>query len=105
MRNLSALHKKVAAAFVPVVSAAAPKGETGKLSSSFKASGTRTKARVKSNLIYAPVQDYGWHAHNIEGKRYAERALNRFGRTAHTMYDDGMKKICKDAENNMAPTV
>jgi hypothetical protein len=104
LRDLSKLHKRVAVAFIPVVSAAAPKGETGKLASSFRPSGIRTKARAKSSLIYAPVINYGWHAHNIEGAHYAERALDRFGQQAHRMYDEGMKDICKKAEQTMAPT-
>jgi hypothetical protein len=104
LRDLSALHKKVAAALVPRVAGLAPKGETGKLSSSFRPSGLRTKARVKSSLVYAPVQNYGWHAHNIEPKRFAERALGGFQSNAAHMYDDGLKEICKSAEADMAPT-
>jgi hypothetical protein len=104
LRDLSGLHKKVAAAFVPRVSAAAPKGETGKLSGSFRASGVRTKARAKSSLVYAPVINYGWHAHNIEPARFAERALASFQSQAAKMYEDGMKVLCKKTEATMAPT-
>lgn len=55
--------------------ALAPK-RTGKLAGTIKASKTKNKSIIRTgNLVYAPIQHYGWPAHGIEPKPYMTDAV------------------------------
>jgi hypothetical protein len=43
--------------------------QTGSLSASYRPSVTKTRSAVYTPLIYAPVIEYGWPAHNIEPQK------------------------------------
>lgn len=71
--QMSDAHQKVGQI---VITAAAPRAprQTGRLAGSLRASRTRASAVVRSRLVYAGVQEYGWPAHGI-----AEHAFVRGG--------------------------
>ena len=98
LRDLSALHKKIAADVCQVVEGTAPR-TTGRLAGSFRPSGTRTMARARSSLVYAPVIEYGWPRHNIEGQKYAERALASSAPKVKQEYSQGIDKLLRKAES------
>lgn len=52
---------------------------TGRLVDSMKRSSSANHSRVWSNLVYAPVINYGWRAHNIEPNRYVQRTTAEIG--------------------------
>lgn len=73
MQQMSDAHQRVGSI---VISASAPRAprETGRLAGSLRASRTRASAVVRSSLVYAGVQEWGWPAHGI-----AEHAFVRGG--------------------------
>ena len=48
--------------------------------------------------MYAPVQEYGNPAHNIEGQHYAERALTTAQPKIESDYSQGVENLCRKAE-------
>jgi hypothetical protein len=48
----------------------------GRLRASIKPARQVGRARVYSNLVYAPVIHYGWPAHNIKGNLFLNRAAD-----------------------------
>lgn len=44
-------------------------------------------------LVYTGVQNYGWPAHNIEGKRFVERARDVVQERIVRRLDDGLQKV------------
>jgi hypothetical protein len=99
LRDLSALHRSIAGDVVKAVSGTAPKGDTGRLAGSFRALGSRTKARARSRLIYAPVINYGWEDHGIEAQHYAEAALAASRSGILAKYRAGLEKLLRKAES------
>jgi hypothetical protein len=97
LRDLSALHRSIAADVVKAVQGTAPR-QSGKLAGSFRASGTRTTAKARTSLIYAPVIEYGWGAHNIDPQGYAQRALNSSTSGIMAKYRTGVEKLLRKAE-------
>ncbi len=47
----------------------------GQLRSSLRYSLARGNAVIYSTLVYAPIQEFGWPAHNIEGRFYMAGAV------------------------------
>jgi phage gpG-like protein len=64
-RNMTDIHRKVAAMVVGPAQARTRRGATGKLAGSYKVRASAAKASVASNLVYAPVQEFGWPRHGI----------------------------------------
>jgi hypothetical protein len=44
-------------------------------------------------LVYTGVQNYGWPAHGIEGKRFVERARDIVQVRIVRRLDDGIQKV------------
>jgi hypothetical protein len=97
LRDLSALHRSIASDVAKAVASDAPH-DTGRLAGSFRPSGTRTTAKVRSSLVYAPVQNYGWAEHNIEGRHFAESALASSTSGIVAKYRAGVEKLLRKAE-------
>jgi hypothetical protein len=97
LRDLSALHRAIAGIVVSAVEVTAPNA-TGRLAGSFRPSGTRTTAKARSSLIYAPIQNYGWPRHNIVGRHYAERALSASKGQVESSYRSGVERLLRKAE-------
>ena len=76
LADMGPLNRQVAGDVAKVISALAPR-DTGALAGSFRAVGAKDRATVESDLIYAPVQNYGWSAHNIDALHFAEDGLER----------------------------
>lgn len=74
--------------------------DTGRLAGSFSGSPAAGGggAEASSDLVYAPVQEYGSPGHNIEGQHYAERALAAAEPAITSTYDKGAQKACRKAE-------
>jgi hypothetical protein len=98
LRDLSALHREIARTVVSAVDGTAPH-DTGRLAGSFRPSGTRTTAKARSSLVYAPVQNYGWPHHNIVGRHYAERALSASTGKIESQYRAGVDRLLRKAES------
>ena len=97
LRDLSALNGKVGDDLAAEIGRLAPR-DTGRLAESFSGSGDASKAEASSELVYAPVQEYGNPAHNIEGQHYAERALTTAQPKIESDYSQGVENLCRKAE-------
>jgi hypothetical protein len=97
LEDLSPINGDVARDLVAAVSARAPRA-SGRLASSFQASGSREKATASSALVYAPIQEYGSAGHNIRGQHYAEAALASSAPGAEAKYRHGIEQLIRKAE-------
>ena len=98
LSDMRALNMTIAGDLARAVAALAPK-VSGALAGSCRPSATPNRAKVVSDLIYAPVIQHGWPAHNIEGQHFGERALTQMAGTIQKKYDDGLAQMCKKAES------
>lgn len=98
LRDLSGLHRSIASDLVAAIEASAPR-ESGKLAGSFRPSGTRTTAKARSSLVYAPVIEYGWPGHNIAAQGYAARALAALTSSIMAKYRAGVENLLRKAES------
>lgn len=69
-----------------IAAATRPPRRTGRLAGSIRASSTATDASVTSALVYAPVIEYGWPAHNIAPARFLAEAADRTRTQADAIY-------------------
>jgi hypothetical protein len=92
LRDLSRLHKTVAEIVRAQMANMAPR-DSGQLAASLRASGTRKSATVKSTLIYAPVQHYGWAAHGISPTLFGDRAREASLGAVDAAYRSGIDDI------------
>lgn len=97
MQQMSEAHQKVGAI---VISASAPltPRKSGRLATSLKASRTRASAVVRSNLIYAGVQEFGWPAHGIEEHAFVRRGAKASEPVWLSEYLDAVKKALKQVK-------
>jgi hypothetical protein len=51
--------------------------KTGHMRDSIVAASDRVAGRVSSSLIYTPIQEYGWRAHNITPGRFIRNATEQ----------------------------
>ncbi len=98
LRDMSGLNRSAAGELVKALAVTAPK-VTGRLAGSFTASGTQREAVAESALIYAPVIDNGWGAHNIEAQHYSEQALAASSSAVTSKYQEGVDRMVKKAES------
>lgn len=74
MRDLTAANR---AGAERIAAAASPPRKSGRLAASIQVTGAGpTEATVGSGLIYAPVIEYGWRAHGIEGRHFLASAAD-----------------------------
>lgn len=66
---------------------------TGALAQSPQPSGGPGEGTVMLPLVYTGVQNYGWPAHNIKGKRFVERARDLVQERITRRLDDGLQKV------------
>jgi hypothetical protein len=97
LRDMAPIHAKIADDLAAEIGRLAPR-LTGRLAASFSGTGTADKAEASSELVYAPVQEYGSPGHNIEGQHYAERALAIAQPKIESDYSGGVDKLCRKAE-------
>lgn len=95
--QMSEAHQKVGQI---VISAAAPMTprETGRLATSLRASRTRASAVVRSNLVYAGVQEFGWPAHGIEEHAFVRGGAKRSEPVWLNAYLDAINKALKQVK-------
>jgi hypothetical protein len=65
-----------------IAAATDPPRLTGALKASIRGTADAREAVVGSNLVYAPVQEYGWRAHNIRPHRFLSSAFAARSRDA-----------------------
>ena len=98
LRDLTPLNQEIAGDLAKAVAARAPR-VSGALAASFRPTGTAEAAKVESDLIYAPVIEYGWGEHNIAPAHYAENALAESEAGAAAKYRAGVDKLLRKAES------
>ena len=76
--DLKDANAKVAKIVASSVRAAAPR-RTGRLQASIRGNRAQRVARISSNLLYAPIINYGWPGHDIEAQHFAERGVDESG--------------------------
>jgi len=96
LRDLSRVHKQIAEIVRGQMASAAPR-ETGTLAGSLRASGTRTRARVQSTLIYAPIIHYGWPGRNIRPSLFGDHAREAAAPQIESAYRAGIDAIVRNA--------
>lgn len=74
------------------ISRQAPR-RTGALARSPESSGGPNHGHVMLPLRYTGVQNYGWPAHGIEGKRFVERARTVVQRQVTQRLATGIQKV------------
>lgn len=97
LHDLTPLNQEIAGDLAKAVAAAAPR-VSGRLAASFRPTGTSDAATVESDLIYAPVIEYGWGEHNIEPAHFAESALAESSSGAEAKYRAGVEKLVRKAQ-------
>jgi hypothetical protein len=98
LRDMTSLNGQVADELARAIGSAAPR-LTGTLAGSFHGKGSKDTAEVTSELVYAPVIENGWAAHNIEARHYAESTLTQSEGTIQKRYEEGVGQMCKKAES------
>jgi hypothetical protein len=96
LKDLSALHKQLAGMVAERMAAIAPR-DSGELAGSIRASGTRTAARARSRLIYAPIIHYGWPERGIEAQPFGDQARASLAGQISSTYEAGIAKIVDKA--------
>lgn len=91
--DLSALHREIAGTVHSAIVSQTPR-DSGTLAGSLVPKGTRTKAYVRSTVIYAPIIHYGWGARGISANPYGDRGRSIVAGTIERMYRDGIGRIC-----------
>ena len=71
---------------------------TGRLAGSIRASSSAREVVVGSNLVYAPVQEYGWPAHGIRATRFLASAFAGSINTATDRYADAVADAIRDVK-------
>jgi phage gpG-like protein len=89
-RDLADLRAVNAAVARRIAAAANPPRRSGRLAASITPSSTATEAVVSSGLVYAPVQEYGWAAHGIEGRHFLQTAFDTQRAATVGAYDDAV---------------
>jgi hypothetical protein len=92
LRDLSALHRAIAADVLASILGTVPR-DSGDLAGSLTPKGTRTKAYVRSTLVYAPVIHYGWPRRGIAPNPYGDRGRAAARGSIERAYRDGIAKI------------
>lgn len=94
LADMGAVHAAVGSMIAGRVS---PPRLTGRLAGSIRSSSTPRDVVVGSNLVYAPVHEYGWPAHNIRARRYLASAFAGSINTALDQYGqavaDAVRKV------------
>ena len=97
LHDLTSTNLAAAGDIARAIAAAAPK-VTGRLAGSFHATATREAGKVESDLVYAPVIEYGWAQHNIEPAHYVEEGVSAGTPAAERRYDTELTRACRKAE-------
>lgn len=84
-RDMSRIHRKVAA-MVLGPAASATRRRSGALAGSYRVRASAAKASVYSNLVYAPVQEFGWPRHSITPSHALTGALESMAGTIADQY-------------------
>ena len=98
LRDMTALNHEVALEVAGRISGAAPR-VSGALAGSFRGTGTKDKATVESDLIYAGVIENGWAEHNIDAQHYAAGAVEGSTADVVSTYENGVEKMTSKAEH------
>lgn len=92
-RDMSKVHRKVAALVIGPAQARTRHGTTGKLAGSYRVKASAAKAAVSSNVIYAPVQEFGWPRHNITPSHALESTVQDLAPTIAEAYQAYVKEL------------
>ena len=98
LRDMSTLNREAGEVVVRAIGVAAPR-VSGALAGSFHAVGTKDKATVESDLIYAGVIENGNPEHNIDAQHYAAGALESATGEVTAAYEGGVAKMTSKAEH------
>jgi hypothetical protein len=75
IRDLESLDGEEAGRVVQLRAAANAPKASGTLANSIRAESSGTEVSVMSDLVYAPVQEFGWPGHSIAAQPYMRPAL------------------------------
>lgn len=95
--QMSAAHQQVGSIVIAASSPLAPR-KSGRLATSLKATRTRASAVVKSNVIYAGVQEYGWPARNIAASAFVRGGAKNSEPVWLSTYLDAINKALKQVK-------
>jgi hypothetical protein len=84
-RDMTGVHRKVAALVLPVA-ASRSRHLTGALAGSYRVKASAAKAQVGSALVYAPVQEFGWPRRAITPSHALEGAVEELRPTIAAAY-------------------
>lgn len=76
----------------------APKGKTGKLSSSVRGNRAKNKAVVmagRASVRYAGVQNFGWPAHNIAPSSFMQKTDEKLKPEAPRLIDQAIQELLR----------
>lgn len=95
-RDLSETNRAAARA---VAARARPPRRTGRLAGSIGvADVSPTEASAGSGLVYAPVIEYGWPAHGIEGAHFLAEAADAAWIEVQNLYADTVDRTLADVK-------
>ena len=92
IQDLSDAHQAEADMLLPEIERLTRK-ETGTLAGSWQTDAIATEAKFINELVYAPIQEFGWSAHNIEPTNAIARAFEANEKRTEAVYSDAIARI------------
>jgi hypothetical protein len=92
VQDLSEAHKAEADMLLPDVLSATRK-LSGDLAAGWQTDGIATQAVFSNDVIYAPIQEFGWSDHNIEPTAAIAQAFEGNQENTGALYGDAIRAI------------
>lgn len=91
-RDMSQVHRKVAALVIGPAQGRT-RHRSGKLAGSYRVKASAAKAAISSNVIYAPIQEFGWPRHNITASHALESTVEDMAPAIAEAYQAHVKDL------------
>lgn len=92
LADLTRTNRRVSSTVTAAALKAAPR-KSGKLAGSIKAAATRTRASVRSRLVYAGVIHWGWPRRRIRSQPFVQAAAKATEPTWRRTYEADIRRI------------
>ena len=94
--DLHEAHKAEADMLLPDV-LSATRRLSGDMVAGWQTDGIATEARFSNDVVYAPMQEFGWADHNIEPTNAIAQAFERNSQQTEQVYGDAVRAIAERA--------
>jgi len=94
VQDLSEAHKAEADMLLPDV-LSATRRKSGDLAGGWQTDGIATQAVFSNDVVYAPMQEFGWSDHNIEPTNAIAQAFEGNKENTEALYGDAIRAIAE----------